>query len=65
MSKGLPDGYEEMSHVAQVCTLMEWGIFDDDGFAGIREDAPDDVKAAYKALKAEEDEARKRGEILD
>ena len=65
MTKALPDDYSEMSHAGKVCTLMKLGVFDDDGWCGIRENAPDDVKKAYEELVAEEAEAEKQGIILD
>jgi hypothetical protein len=42
----------------------KWMKYDEDGFVcGIREDAPDEVKAAYKRHLAEMEEARENGLI--
>lgn len=43
----------------------KWMLYDDDGFcSGIRPDAPEDVKKAYKEYVAEQEAAKKSGYIM-
>jgi hypothetical protein len=44
--------------------FLEYGIFDDSGLVGIREDAPEDAKKAYAAFMKAKEEAAKDGAKL-
>ena len=44
----------------------DWTVTDEDGFVcGVREDAPEEVKRAYKKYMAEQKEEEKLGEYKD
>lgn len=45
----------------QIEGIAEWAIFKDGFIAGIREDAPDDVKERYRKTQEMLEDARKNG----
>lgn len=44
--------------------IFEYGIFDEDGLVGVKEDAPDEVKELYKEFAEIQKEAAEDGRKL-
>ena len=47
--------------IMEIPIFWEFLTFDDDGISGIREEAPDEMKEAFKKYLLEEEECRRKG----